>query len=483
MRKQEGDTIKEIAMLPGSNKSARSRVQVLACVFALAASSIALGQTATIKAAEPKRPWTILVYGAADNSADGPLIAFLNKVRRAIDDDPGMELLLFIDRSQKHSKRATYLGDDFTTTRLYRLRKDSAERLSGAAEFPEITLDEDVKLNSADAANVGRFIAWGKAHYPAQRYALMIYSHADGKSMCPVARTGDHMGFAELTEKVGVEERVDFLALELCNMGGIEIAYQWRPGNGRFESDVLLAIPNAGPPLDWDRAFARIRTPGHEAKTGPTLDPATMTAADVGRLVIEEGYRGRQATSKFDKHLTHESAGCYDLRMAGAVKRAVDVLSVELVRADAKNIVLELRGSGSPGAIQYSDDGSNVDLYDLCRRMAGCDRLGGKVREAAKRVMAAVERFMIASFGMSAYKGFEPGKNGVYIVLPSGKPGCWSQFRWYTPLARDSKAYGRLAFLHDGATPGDGVVQNWFELLDSWFDEPNEKGGINGYRP
>ena len=74
------------------------------------------------------------------------------------------------------------------------------------------------------------------------------------------------MGIAEVTDKIGVEERVDFLALELCNMGGAEIAYQWRPGNGRFEADVLLAIPNAGPPLDWHRAFSRIRSPGHASE-------------------------------------------------------------------------------------------------------------------------------------------------------------------------------------------------------------------------
>jgi CubicO group peptidase (beta-lactamase class C family) len=78
-------------------------------------------------AAKPKRPWTILVYGAVDNSADMPLINFLNHLRRAIDNDCGMELLLFIDRSLKHPKRKTFLGEDFTTTRLYRLRKDSVE--------------------------------------------------------------------------------------------------------------------------------------------------------------------------------------------------------------------------------------------------------------------------------------------------------------------------------------------------------------------
>jgi clostripain len=462
-------------------------MQIAACLLACAASTTATGQTPAknpiFKTTEPKRPWTILVYGAVDNSADGPLIEFLHKVRRAIDDDSGLDLLLFIDRSAKHSRRANYLGEDFTGTRLYRLRKDSVERLSGGDQFPDITADKEVELNSADAANVGRFIAWGKKQSPARRYALMIYSHANGKTMCPDETNAAVMGIAELNDKVGAQERVDFLALELCNMGGIEIAYQWRPGNGRFEADVLLAIPNAGPPLDWDRAFARIRTPGHESIKGPAVDPATMTAADFGRLVIEEGYRGRQARARYDKHLLEESAGCYDLRNAGAVKNAVDELSVELARADAKSIVLELRGRGSDGTLHYNRDGSNVDLYDLARRISECNRLPKPVRAAARGVTDAVQRFMLASFGMSNYKGFEAGKNGVYIVLPSGEPGCWNQFRWYTPLAGTGRDYGRWSFLKDGATPGNGVVENWFELLDFWFDDQDARGGINGYVP
>ena len=292
------------------------------------------------------------------------------------------------------------------------------------------------------------------------------------------------MGIAELTDKIGVTDRVDFLALELCNMGGAEIAYQWRPGNGRFEADVLLAIPNAGPPLDWDRAFSRIRSPGHASKGGPALDPAKMTAVDFGKLVIEEGHRGRQASEKPGGRGSKESAGCYDLRKAGEVKKAVDALAVALSKTESKGILLELRNASSEGRfISYSDDGSYVDLYDLCRRVAGCDRLPETVRSAATDVMKSVERFMIASFGMSAYKQFEAGKNGVFIVLPSGKPNCWKQFRWYTPIRGDRKNYGNWSFLKDGATPGNGVIENWFELLDSWFDVADDKGGINGYRP
>jgi clostripain len=431
-------------------------------------SPSALGGT---KLEEPKRPWTILLYGAVDNSADDPFVAFTDQVRRAIDDDPGIELVLFIDRSDAHAKRATFLGDDFTSSRLYRIKKDSVERLSGGTHFPEITKDQDVNLNSADASTLQRFIAWGKANYPAERYGLLIYSHANGKSMCPDQRTGSEMGIAELTDEIGVEDRVDFLALELCNMGGAEIAYQWRPGNGRFEADVLVAIPNAGPPLDWDRAFSRIRSPGHASNGGAALDPAKMTAVDFGKLVIEEGHRGRQASERQGGRGSRESAGCYDLRKAGEVKTAVDALAVALAKAESRDILLELRNGDSENQLFcYSGDGSYVDLYDLCRRVAECDRLPDPVRSAATGVMKNVEGFMIASFGMSHYKQFEAAKNGVFIVLPSGQPNCWKRLRWYTPIRGDLMNYGNWSFLKDGATPGNGVVENWFELLESWFN-------------
>src|SRR5262249_28722416 len=99
-----------------------------------------------------KRPWTILLYAAVDNSADDPFIVFADQVRRAIDDDPGIELVLFVDRSNKHAKHTTFLGDDFSSTRLYRVKNYFVERLSGGTHLPEITTEKDVKLNSAYAS-------------------------------------------------------------------------------------------------------------------------------------------------------------------------------------------------------------------------------------------------------------------------------------------------------------------------------------------
>jgi len=450
--------------------------------------------------AQPERPWTLLVYGAADNNADGPILHFLDDVRSALDDDPGMELLLFIDRSERFSTDEVSLGADFTGARVYRLRRDSAELLDASEFFPGMASDAEYEVDAADPEKIGRFVAFGKKHFPARNYGLMIYSHADGCTMCPDEESGRSMGIPELTERVGEEASVDFLALELCNMAGIEIAYQWRPGNGGFSADVLVAIPNAGPPLDWDRAFARIRSDGHATTAGAeAVDPATMTAEAFGRLVIEEGFAGRKAMLKRHpgarEHLEHEAAGCYDLSKVAGAKKAIDELAVALAISDSKEVFEGLRGPGDAGTVMnYVRDRFHsrpwVDLGDLLGRAADCEELGDEARASAARALQAVDDVVIASFGMSGLEGFVPGVNGIFIVFPDGDAivegtRVWKKLDWYTPLeARDAEAsFGGWDFLGDGAVAGNGEVENWFELLDSWFDDTSlDAGGLNRYR-
>jgi clostripain len=144
----------------------------------------------------------------------------------------------------------------------------------------------------------------------------------------------------------------------------------------------------------------------------------------------------------------------------------------------------------SPGEILAG----NVDLYDLCRRASESEDLGDEVRAQALEVMARVDDFVIASFGMDGYAGFVPGRNGVFIVFPDGdheigegflaKP-LWAESRWYSPLEAEGPEdpYGRWAWCADGAERGNDVVENWFEMLDCWFDDdPHENGGLNDYR-
>jgi clostripain len=448
----------------------------------LALSCLPLVPAAGARQAEPPRPWTMLWYAAADNNCDGPVLELLDSARKALDDDPGFELLVLVDRHAGYSSDATVLGEDFTCARLFCLHAGSAERLDGGDFFPGITKESDCELDTADPSNLRRFIAWGKARRPARHYGLVIYGHANGESMCPDEESGRRMGIAELTREAGRDEAVDFLALELCAMGGIEIGYQWRPDGGRFGADVMLAVPNSGPSLDWARVLARIRSPGHASPVaGTPVDPGRMSAVDLGRLALEEFRLGRVAAEERGEDMGHEAAVCCDLRAAGAVKAAIDALAVALSRSDSKEVFLEMRGPGPiDSALHYSPDGTLVDLGDLCLRAEECDALSDEVRRAARTVRQALARYVLVSFGMEAYPGFASGKNGVTIVLPPNQAGRWREYAWYSPVQGQESWTGGWDFLRDGAIPANGVVENWFELLDSWFDEAG--AGVNGYR-
>jgi len=458
---------------------------------ALVLKAIVVAGVTAQEAAAPRAAaaWTFLIYAAVDNNAehDGNFFQFFDGVRAAFGDDPNMEIVLFIDRSDRYSTNASSLGEDFTDARLYQVKSRYCRRLAGGDHFPEITLDSSYEPDSANPENVRKFVAFGKARYPARHTALMLYGHANGKTMCPDEQTGGDMGLAQLTAVVTEKESVDLMALELCGMGGIEIAYQWRPGNGGFSTKILVAIPNAGPALEWKRVFWRMRSTGNpDPGRGDVVDPVTLTPEGFGKLIVREGGIGRRAAGQ-----EREAVGCYDLTKAAAVKEAVDAWAVALAGAGAKETLEELRGPGPDGyALNYGRDRMDevpyVDLQDLSRRAAACERLAPDVRQAASRVAEQVDALVVASWGGSSLPRFEAGASGVYIVFPDGDAEprrgpkgkrFWDGCEWYSPLPVD-RFYGRLAWCKDGATPGNGKVENWFELMDFWFDDT--KAGPEG---
>ncbi|HEU4418277.1 MAG TPA: clostripain-related cysteine peptidase [Planctomycetota bacterium] len=449
--------------------------------------------------ATPARAWTFAIYAAIDNNAeaDGNFFAFFDGVRRAFADEPGIEIVLFADRSDRYSTNASSLGEDFTDGRLYRVRAGTCERLDGGAEFPEITTTSTWEPDSADPENVRKLLAFAKARYPSKHRALMLYGHADGRAMCPDEQSRHEMGFAQLTDVVPAALSVDLMALELCNMGGIEIAYQWRPGNGGFATRYLVAIPNAGPPLDWDRVFTRV----HAGTGKGAVAPADLTPAGFAQLIVEEGGLGRKATAaaggRRAQAMAHEAVAAYDLERAAAVKKAMDAMAVQLAAggANAKAICARLRGPGPDGhALDYGrqrlQQDPFVDLYDFSARAAACEALTEQTRAAATAVMAATDEMVLASFGGSELPRFQASRCGVYFVFPPGddvvrgrdgvERSCWARCRWYSPLPVPG-VFGRLHWCRDGAVAGNDVVENWFELLDAWFDGSGANDS-NGYR-
>lgn len=107
--------------------------------------------------------------------------------------------------------------------------------------------------------------------------------------------------------------------------------------------------------------------------------------------------------------------------------------------------------------------------------------------------MTAVDAMVLYSFANSDFTTFEAGKSGVHIFFPDGDANYYGEIHWlfqwwYNALDLSQYeaygVYGNLAWCKDDATAVNNTVENWFELLDSWFDISNEddENNLNIYQ-
>lgn len=450
-------------------------------------------------------PWTFLVYGAVDNDWEGPFMRDIRGMRRGLTGAVDIEVVLLIDRSPEHSKNESALGENFDDTRLYRLTGGDAARIDGTPELSGLTADSAIEKNTGDVATLREFIRFGKRRFPARHYALFLVSHGEGPRSCPdESDSGDELFTAEFSEGLGEEESVDLIVFDACLMAGVENAYQWRKNEGQFGADYFVAAAPVSSSLPYTDIFSRIRSSNPPSESGdnvarPALDPATLSPHDLAAMLVEELdhqiREGRSGDEGIERDL--QSWGAFDLTKVEAAKRLLDELASRLYAEDEKEDLLALRGKGLEAETfvyvwpeRNADlNMPHVDFCHLCERIAASEDFAVETRELASRAADAAAEIVLQSVGFDHYQGFTPARHGLYLVFPDGDAktrrgeSYWTRTAWYSPLPVDGrKAYGRYAWCADGATPGDGNVDNWFELMDAWFDTQNAEGGSNGYR-
>ncbi|MEM7204178.1 MAG: clostripain-related cysteine peptidase [Planctomycetota bacterium] len=432
-----------------------------------------LGSLAAQSAAPP-RSWTVLVYGGSDNDSEESFCPDIQKLRTALPDSGTDEaarvaVLCLVDRSAKYSDSRTGFGSDFSGARLYELTREGARQIDPGDAMPQLAA---TTVDSGDPALVRDFLRYAKRHYPAEHTALVFYSHGNGAQWCPDESHGTHLTAAGLSAALAERDRVDLMVFDVCEMAALADAYQWRPREGAFAADVVVATPMAGFPLPWRRIMRHVA--------------GAADAQVFARAIIEEtkAHRASSQEESLPEHvrrvIDREAMAALDLGRVEAAARAVHGLARALaVDPGARERLLALRRDGP--VMTYARD--YVDIYDLARRIVA-GGFGEPVARAADEVSAAVDALVVESYGMTGYAaagGFRAGQSGVHLVFPEvgAEPATlWRRLRWYLPEADPAAGLG-FALLAAGAQPGDGVVDNWFELLDAWLDDDADH---NGYR-
>ena len=474
-----------------------------------------------------QKGWTIMLYSDGDNNLEQQLLEDIAEAKAGVTNDVNM--IVLVDRIPGESSDSTVLGADFTDTRLYRITPGTATRIGGSTQFSQITTTSNYEANMGDANTLKKFIQFCKANYPANNYALILSNHGGGaRSQSEVlidpdisiendvcwddTNGGDCLYTAEISDVLSTNENIDLLAFDACLMGTAEVAYQYRPGNGSFAADVMVAsAPNVwGYGLDYQAILARLNTNGgNNGQTDSTMggselnyNPATLTALQLGGVMVEEQHDSTAGYS-------NQSLACLDLSKIGAVKTALDALARDLYSKSERSDFESIRGSGSnPVTMKYFNSADEVewivvpyfDFYDLCKRVnSNTTKFGSTTRNYAAAVMTALDNTVVYSYGGSSYPNFINGQNGLSVFFPDGAraysvsgTAMWAYQWWYNSIDTNvwwspnpnAHLYGKLKWCNDGRYTSTNSVGNWFEMLDAWYDiwVNDTDGGCNGYQ-
>lgn len=477
-----------------------------------------------IEKSENNKKLTVMVYADCDNNLEEYILKDIEEIKKGYKNNPNLNIIVLVDRIHGYSNDSSVLGSNFEDTRLYKIGENSAERISGKTEFPEITTESNYEANMGDAKNLKKFIKFCKNNYKADKYMLIMSNHGGGakeeeridsvnKAICwDDSNNKDCLYTGEISDTLTRNESVDVLVFDACLMGTSEVAYQYRPNNGSFEAKTLVASSPVvwGNGYPYDKIFSRLKsTKGENGEVDSTLggkekifDPSLVTNNELGALFVEEQ---RDSVNKYG--VTSQQLSCYDLSKIEKVKKSVDALARSLSNNNNKYSIEKLRGKGKyvPVMHYFKEYSENewieypyFDLYDLCEKISLSNEFNETTKKLSNNVMRNVDQLILYSFGGKEFKNFKEGKNGISIFLPDGNKNYydpysgqaiphWAIQRWYNPLDtnvyRLRSGYGKLSWCRDGLDSRINKVGNWFELLDSWFDKDNSSlGGYNRYR-
>jgi len=234
------------------------------------------------------REWTILVYQGGDNSLSNVLEEDIEEMKRA--GPPANTAVIVQNEDTALGTRRMLLGKGKTTE-----------------------LGKTAGVNAADPSVLADFISWGYRAFPARRMALVIASHGTGwrpgsirsaiisddsaSAMMDIPALQTALAYG--TKVPGGFRPLDFLGLDACLMGMLEIAVQLQghasylafsqanePAPGwNYETlfnSLSAAVPSDG--LSFGRTAASAFKSAYEAAPLAGRYSGTMSVVDMARI-------------------------------------------------------------------------------------------------------------------------------------------------------------------------------------------------------
>lgn len=243
--------------------------------------------------------WTYMVYIAADNNLSQAAIGDLNEME-SVGSTADVNIVVQAEFSQKQS----FGGNPFpgsSATRRGRITRETTSAMSNSLAAMSSNVD------MADPNTLRDFIKYAATNYPADHYALVLWSHGAGWKAQPVGspirgalqdETSDtFMSLAKISQAIadaGVQ--LDIVNFDACLMAMYEVAYQLRsaarylvaseevePGDGD-PYELILADLTATPTMTAAQLATAIVARYDESYETTTRDAVTKSAYDLTQM-------------------------------------------------------------------------------------------------------------------------------------------------------------------------------------------------------
>ncbi len=249
-------------------------------------------------------------------------------------------------------------------------------------------LEEYTGLDMCSPETLSAFLNYGRQHFPAERYALVLWDHGRG----PIAGFGVDTRYDDKSMSLpclrqaleaspfGEEERLEWIAFDACLMATAETAYTVRD-YARFLVASQEAVQNNG--LDYS-FLAQL----------PTL----ADGAAIGRAMVAS--YGQYYEQQFNKAMLAQflpalTLSCIELAQLAPLETALDALFARLGHGMALgNFSSLVRLRDQQRSFGKASMGSNYDLIDMA---ALAKDLESFYPEETRALLAAIEQLVICN--------------------------------------------------------------------------------------
>lgn len=352
---------------------------------------------------------------AGDNTLSNMTAADLEEMRAATS-NPNVRVVVELDDSTNGTKRGTIENGAITLTSV------------------------GSEVDTGKKESLSDFISWAKQTYPANHYALVLWSHGDGWRNARLSRgaladdtSGSFMSMADIRSAISTAGGVDLVNFDACLMGMYEVAYELKE-----VASVMVAseetVPGTGQP--YDKVINRL-------VANPDQDAKTLAAG-----IVDDSYAYYSA-------LNHNTMtfSAIDLSKIGALHQTVQETAKLMVDTLVSNrTAIDIARSAAP----YYTDSNFRDLAKFADNLASgsaTSPLKAKATELATAARATVLNNKVLI--VSADSTTPTNSTGLAIYLPNNS----------TTTSAELASYGTAMLSNASAVSGGSA---WHTFLGQY---------------